>query len=933
MDLDAAGHNVFFACASYIPGPHDPATGKMHRAQKYVAYVRSFWADLDVGVDEPGKSPKYPTQRAAARAIIQFSAAIGLPKPFLVNSGRGVHAYWPMDADMVASVWKATAMALKRALAAFGVAADPSRTADEASVLRPPGTHHRKADPRPVKLIVEGAVGNLHTVQQALAKWFVAPTVDPFAHMGPAPAGVAGSSSDLGAGVGFDPSSALKIADACGIIGMMRDTRGKLDQPTWYNSLGVLAHTIEAPGICHEWSKGDSRYTATEVDAKLSQLASFLPTTCEKLGEQHPDVCAACPHQGKIKSPIVLGRERPQPSTVEIVEETINADGTTQETRRKPFMPDGYGEAMENGRRVLTYTAIKKDKDGNVSRKTDIICRKMFWGLNCLWVDGASQIEWEMETRDGNRTFITPSNLIGKGGAEVLGVMASNEIVAVKGRTAHLPGYLSGWLDHLTLTQDQVQAYRSFGWNGDKFVFGDGVVNPDGSSTRAILLGAAKDKAATVACKGDLATWVKLVDRAYNAPGQEAYQFQIACAFAAPLLSLMDQVKGVTVYAHSDGSGVGKTTVQKVGLSVWGDWNEMMLALKKTTDNALWGLLGTYNSLPIVYDELTNAPNDYISELVFSMSSGRAKERMTSSGDIRTNNSNWSTIMLASGNARLSTKLALHRANAEAEISRLFEFVQTPSTHLSVVEANDLFPQFDQHYGHAGRVFAKTVAMNRRRVMKFLKAKQAEITTELDLTQVERHWSALFAAVLVALDLCRAIKLLAFDTAAVKAWMVDQLKTNRDQRADLSNPPEDQIGRMLNDLWDNILVTRGMGDLRTRPPNPAGILKHPHTTMVGRAAQPLSTEAPQLMVSRTAIYNWANKANASVQSMFARAVELGWCSDTVKPVRLGRGVAEYGMAPAVPCWVFNPNMMSAKSAPVVHQLTVVPATAASPGSP
>jgi hypothetical protein len=125
----------------------------------------------------------------------------------------------------------------------------------------------------------------------------------------------------------------------------------------------------------------------------------------------------------------------------------------------------------------------------------------------------------------------------------------------------------------------------------------------------------------------------------------------------------------------------------------------MMLAQGKATGNAHWGLLGAYNSLPIVYDELTNVPVAEVSELVFSVSSGRAKERMTAHGEIRTNNNNWSTILLASGNTLLSEKLAQHRANAEAEISRLFEFTLEAPPHLSVVEANALFPQFREHSG------------------------------------------------------------------------------------------------------------------------------------------------------------------------------------------------------------------------------------------
>ena len=933
--LDAAGHSVYFACASYLPQAEDKQRGPDGklviggRKQTNVAFVRSFWVDLDVGVSEPGKPAKYATQKQAAVAILAFAVKLGLPKPWLVNSGWGVHAHWPMDADMVPSVWKPTAEALKRALTAHGVLFDPSRTADAASVLRPPGTHNRKGEPRQVKLVMPGDIGTINAFQNSVGQWLSAP--DPFAAMGPPPSGFATDNSALGAGVGYDPSSAHKIADACGIVGMMRDTRGNIDQPTWYGVLGVLAQTIEAPEIAHEWSDGHPTYSEAETDTKLAQAAQYPPTTCVKLSEQHADICAACPYKGTITSPIQLGRERPQPSTVEVVEHVTQADGTKQETRQKLFMPPGYGEAIVDGRRVLTFTKIKKDKKGDVSRQTDVISSKMFWATQRLWVDDASQVEWEVETPEGRHLFVTPSNLIGKGGAEILGAMASNEVAAVRGQTPAFHGYLSAWFDHVTLNKKKVVAHRSFGWYDTTFVLGDVVLNPDTSSHPPVLLDMAKDRQKYVVCKGDLGTWVGLVDRAYNAPGQEAFQFQIGCAFAAPLLSLMQQVKGVTVYTHTTGSGKGKSTVQQVGLSVWGFWDEMMLTYKQTTTNSLWGLMGAYNSLPVVYDELTNAPNADISELVFSMSSGRGKQRMTASGGLRANTSNWSTIMMASGNGRLSSKLAQHRANPEAEISRLFEFTLEPTPHLTPTDANYIFPQFRENYGHAGRAFAEFIVPRRAKVAKLLKSTQDEITTELGLTQVERHWSALFAAVLVALRICRGLQLLSFDIDGIKAWMVQQLEVNRGQITNLVPDDESLITQMLGDLWENMLVTRGMGDRRTTAAS-VPVLKAPgRGPVVGRVSQPdvSSGEVPQLIVSRAAINDWASKKYTDADEMFRAAVAMGWCAPVVKQQRLGKGVAEYMQLPPMHCWVFYPAAMGAAAGPVVQPLTVV----ASQGSP
>ena len=907
--LDGRGAtNVYFACSSYIMDTR--------RKQSNVDKVRSFWVDLDVGPAMPGKPPKYATQRDAAAAIMAFATAIGLPLPLLVNSGWGVHAYWPTTADMEPRVWKTIAQALKRALTAMGVLFDPTRTADEASVLRPPLTFNRKAQPKMVKVVRWCAQIDLAIIIQALLPWAAqAPAADPFAHLGPAPAGVALAGSDLTAGVGYDPSSALLIADSCGVMAMMRDTRGKLDQPTWYNALGVLAHTTEAPDICHEWSKGDPRYTAAEVDAKLSQLSNHGPTTCDKLGEQWPDVCRACPHFGKIKSPIVLGRPR-----IEAVAVEPQTKGFAKATAAEISLPYGYGVQADEKGRMLTYTRIV-EKDGEKVRETEVISDTFFMAITRLWVDDAAHIEWEAETREGPHIFVTPANLIGKGGREVLGELAANEIMPRPGKERQVESYLKGWIGHLKNTAEQVMAHRSFGWNGERFVLGDMVLEPDGSTSRAVLIGETRRKADVVAAGGDLKTWVALVDRAYNAPGQEAFQFQIGCAFAAPLLSLMNQVNGVTVYAHSAGSGVGKTTVQRVGLSVWGYWKDMMLAQNKATQNALWALLGAYNTLPVVYDELTNAPNAEVSELVFSVSSGRPKERMSGSGELRSNNASWSTILLASGNTKLSEKLALHRSNAEAEMARLFEFTLEADPHLGVLEANTLFQQFDENYGHAGQVFAQYITANRAKVTAYLNRMQAKLVTELEFTQMERHWSALFAAVIVALHLCRALKLLRFEVQPVQDWMTLQMERNRDQKTELVATPEDLIGYMLNDLWDGVLVTTGEGDRRASVI--ARVDKHPREALIGRAINPLqSNDPPQLIISRAAIGKWASAKGVSASDMFDKAVTLGWCKPGHDRYAFGKGTIEYPSTnTAVPAWRFNVLAMSrGAGAQVVQQL-------------
>src|SRR5437868_7021969 len=57
--------------------------------------VKSIWIDIDVGVSEPGKKPKYPDVQTALKAALAFAKKVGLPEPSaVVFSGGGVHVYW-----------------------------------------------------------------------------------------------------------------------------------------------------------------------------------------------------------------------------------------------------------------------------------------------------------------------------------------------------------------------------------------------------------------------------------------------------------------------------------------------------------------------------------------------------------------------------------------------------------------------------------------------------------------------------------------------------------------------------------------------------------------------------------------------------------------------------------------------------------------------
>ena len=61
-----------------------------NRTSENAMFLKSLWLDVDCGEGKP-----YKSQGEGLTAVKQFLKTTGLPKPTVVNSGRGCHIYWP----------------------------------------------------------------------------------------------------------------------------------------------------------------------------------------------------------------------------------------------------------------------------------------------------------------------------------------------------------------------------------------------------------------------------------------------------------------------------------------------------------------------------------------------------------------------------------------------------------------------------------------------------------------------------------------------------------------------------------------------------------------------------------------------------------------------------------------------------------------------
>jgi len=148
-------NTVYFACASFKADSYTDHSGKVkRRTAENANFAKSFWLDIDCGQDKAEGGKGYNTKKQALSALGAFCLEVGIKMPTIVDSGGGIHAYFILDQAIEKSLWKETANKLKSLTSSLKFLADDSRTSDIASVLRPVGSHNRKAgrDVRVVEL-------------------------------------------------------------------------------------------------------------------------------------------------------------------------------------------------------------------------------------------------------------------------------------------------------------------------------------------------------------------------------------------------------------------------------------------------------------------------------------------------------------------------------------------------------------------------------------------------------------------------------------------------------------------------------------------------------------------------------------------------------------------------------------------------------------
>lgn len=900
-------HTTFFSCASFTEEFLSDGTcwpngnlKKSFRTQSNCRAVKAFWVDLDCGEDKP-----YATQELAYNDLARFLKATGLPTPLVVNSGFGLHCYWPLREELPVLRWKETAAVFRAVLDYFSLKHDPSRTTDACSVLRPVGSFNRKrGKPRRVKALNSVKPRKFETFSAKLNNLVdehnITVTLPRLANP------YVGMNSDLMLPPReYPPASAFQVAEKCQQIKMFQATKGDLEEPLWYAGLGLLKFTSEGAQVCHDWSEGHPNYSAEETERKIEQWA-FGPSTCARFMHLNPSGCASCPSKGKITTPLQLSVDLKAMHVVEDEAPTaVNDDGTEGP---KAFaiqqMPEDLA-TLYAWRDGSLYMKISSKTTGEeVPTK---FCDEFFFPVeHGRGNTQAHETAWMARDAFNHvRTFTIPTEAVGVGGADLLKHLGRNGIVATTGRSKLMTAYINDWFSSLKKRAAEVKACSQFGWQPDwTFVLGDTRYLPGGRTATVRLIGDAMHYADAFVPAGSVEEWTRLMNTTYGYAGQEQYQFLLGAGFGAPLMKLSEGAGGSTVNAYSPDGGEGKSTVALMALGIYGNPAMLKRTKQQTTEKAFYAHCSVMNTLPVLMDETTTMSADAIEHLIYTMSEGKGRSILLPDGTMRKAAAGWSTIALTTANRPFGNTLMASKQNSFALHRRMIEARFHRVTKLTKETADDLMLRSRTVYGVAGPKFVAWLVDNRNEAVEMLIRHKKIFGKRIAARPQDQFMVATAACVLAGVEIANKLGLVTFDLEALTDWLVRRVQNMVTVAEESITRPEDTLGTMLSELQVGVIVTLIEGDGRSH--SKAEVIHHPRGGVIhGRYI----VEAGRLYIQQNSIRKWCSANQADYNELWRVACERGWVAPSLASYGLGKGTAEYTIG-HMKCWQIDWAKMS-----------------------
>jgi len=716
------------------------------------------------------KAKAYPSAKAAAVALRDFCEVTGLSAlgdPWLVSSGGGIHAYWPLDEVMFREDWYPLARRFKELCFKHGLQIDTAITSDASRVLRVPDTVNTgvkngkqvRGETR-VRFVSEGDRFNVADIDALLTangieRDFVKkPAGTELALPGQRPTSVNPSSSLSKA---LTQNSATwfkkilkKTADGTGCAQLQNYVENASDdgmEPIWRGMLS-WAKVCDDGEKAAIWLSDQHPYDHERMHKKLAEIKG--PYSCAAMDDMSPGICRKCKHWGKITNPLIWGRETMVTTEAVTVELKNDADPEADTMHAQlPEPPKGYAYGKNGG---VFVERSEQDDDGNDIKRQLLLCAQTIFPIDILNNAGSHEIHFGVLRNGQIAEVLLPQKCVASKD-ETIKHLANQNVMAAfgSGNDKNFYDYIRASVEKMNSEKNPINVPPSYGWQDDNtFVFAGKVYAPYQPPV-VVPMPELKNIVANTRPTGTLDGWRNVINMLIRR--QMWDQLAVVMAGAAAPLMKFTGLFGMTVHVASTESGTGKSLSLDTAASIWGHPVHYRTG-SGTSAVAMQQRLGLLRSLPLVTDEITtNNRNDFewFPAFLFSMSEGRGKERMESGTNReRLNLSTWASFALMSSNRGAVDYMTGGREHSsEGELRRMIEFSMDKKLEWSADEV-EIIKSLHRNYGVAGEVYAQYLVDNFEDVRELVNKCVQNMYTEYDAASDERYWMAGVGCVVAA---------------------------------------------------------------------------------------------------------------------------------------------------------------------------------------
>lgn len=751
--------DVYFATGSF---------GKQ-RTQDDCQEKRCLYLDIDCG---SGKL--YESKKVAIKELFSFCDQHFCRPTILVDSGGGIHAYWTFSHEVSKESWLPLAGALKERCELYGLAADPTVTADAARVLRIPGTYNVKGEEaRPVR-ILHASPDDYKP--KRLKELLGAERSEALEALG-----------SLAQVLDFEfnpqadtPYFASKIIEKCGVLKHSYESGGA-DQvePLWMAQLSLMAYTVDGHEFIHSLSDNHAGYDYQRTEKKFAQRqrvkdsGKFGPPLCKTLGMYLPEKCGACRYSGRIKSPIVLGRET---DGTELPFPYKQDDKAIYRLEQKE---NDMGEVEQKAVKVISFTVDDFQVFSSPDPQQGMVFR--------FTVD-----------KYGNKlvTFTT-KNLADK--RQLIVELSNADVPLHSHEYVEFTKLMTTWADKMIQAKQVGQPTAALGWtkvNDDvAFTLIDRTITKSSGDKEVTFLDREFVKDFTP--QGNRESWISL---AHYLTGEDRHAITagILSAFAAPLITFTG-VNGCVLALVSDKSGTGKSTALRTAQAVWGDPRRGVNALDDTPLSVA-NRMGKLNNLPAFWDELRM--KDQVEKfvlLMFQVSQGKERSRLRS--NITTQHvGTWNTLITVASNESITDHVRHLVHGTDAGLLRVFEVTVPYLQRKQDIDAQSA--ALDSNFGIIGGEYAEWLIANHSTLLPLLEKTKLRLCKRTHAESSERFWVATCSALLTAALITNKLGLTLINIELFYEWLVKEFLRSRAEQTMDFDPIEIRAKKYLLQFLD-----------------------------------------------------------------------------------------------------------------------------------